>query len=110
MDGHGAGSLSEKETPKFEFLILGVFAGKIFFLPRILVVIIRIVSDLVQIVAGYFETLLGPRAEIDQLAAIRAKRPVRIIFPQHFLAASRALYDERHTQVHDRIATIVLRV
>jgi hypothetical protein len=72
------------------------------FLSRILV-IIRIIGERVHIVAGYLVTLLGPRAEIDQLAAIRAKWPVRIIFPLGFLAASRALHDERHRRLRDYV-------
>jgi len=56
---------------------------------------IVVISVVIQVILDFFGgnpvAFLNPGAEIDQPAAIGTKRPVRVIVPGCFVAASRAL-------------------
>ena len=71
----------------FEFTALLPLSGFFTFL------VIR--SD-VGLLAGNPITLLGPATEVNEPAAIGTKRPVRIIFPDGFLATSGTFHLARH--------------
>jgi hypothetical protein len=75
--------------------VLGMLCPSLI-LSRFIVIIILLVGEKIRLIAGNLVTLFGPRAKIDQAAPLRAKRPVRIIFPGNFFAACRALHRERH--------------
>jgi len=58
-------------------------------------IVVIFVTIIIQIILDFFGgnpvAFLNPGAEIDQPAAIGTKRPVRVIVPGRFVAASRAL-------------------
>ena len=59
-------------------------------------VVVIVGAVVIDFFTGDSITLLGPSAEIDKPAAFATERSVWIVFPLDFLAASRALYLERH--------------
>jgi hypothetical protein len=66
-------------------------------LPEFFIIVVILVAERrIQFVTRYAISLLGPRAQVDQLAAIRAKWPVRVMIPGSLGAASGTFYRTRH--------------
>jgi hypothetical protein len=63
----------------------------------LLLVVVIVGAVVIDFFAGDSITFLGPSTKIDEPAPFATERPVRIVVPLDFLAASRTLYLERHT-------------
>lgn len=57
-----------------------------------IIVVVIIVEIEVSLIPWNAIALLRPGAEIDEPAAFRTKRPMRVISPRDFFAASRAFH------------------
>jgi hypothetical protein len=59
-------------------------------------VVISVIPGRLKFLAGNAIALLRPGAKIDEPAAIRAERTMRVILPRRFFAASWTFYLARH--------------
>jgi hypothetical protein len=70
-------------------------------LASVIVVVVLRMGFRIKIVARNRITLFGPGTEIDQLATVRAKRPVWIILPRRFLLAIGTFDCKRHGRLRN---------
>jgi len=59
-------------------------------------IVVLVVHEQLQVVAGDLIAFFDPSAQIDRLAALRTKGTMRIIFPGRLYATIRALDRQRH--------------